>query len=72
MTLNDFNLTLPFRDRTEAGRILANRLRLLAGRPDVVVLALPRGGIPVGAEVGDALHAPLFDLCGTQAGCPGS
>src|SRR5687768_11174400 len=40
-----------FTDRREAGRVLAERLRSYAGRDDVVVLALPRGGVPVGFEV---------------------
>src|SRR5258707_5162554 len=48
-----------FRDRAEAGRFLADRLRGYAGRADVVVLALPRGGVPVGYEVAKSLGAPL-------------
>jgi hypothetical protein len=48
-----------FRDRAEAGRLLADRLRHYAGRDDVIVLALPRGGVPVGHEVARALGAPL-------------
>jgi putative phosphoribosyl transferase len=47
-----------FSDRTEAGRALAARLDHLAGE-DVIVLALPRGGVPVGVEIARALHAPL-------------
>ncbi|MFE6063764.1 alpha/beta family hydrolase [Streptomyces sp. NPDC056431] len=50
-----------FTDRTDAGRQLAARLDHLKGR-DVVVLGLPRGGVPVAAEVADALDAPL-DIC---------
>jgi putative phosphoribosyl transferase len=50
-----------YRDRTEAGRLLAAELREYAGRPDVLVLALPRGGVPVGYEVARALHAS-FDV----------
>jgi putative phosphoribosyl transferase len=48
-----------FRDRAEAGRFLAGKLRAYAGRPDVLVLALPRGGVPVAYEVARALGAPL-------------
>ena len=40
-----------FQDRAEAGRVLAGRLAAYANRPDVLVLALPRGGVPVGFEV---------------------
>jgi predicted phosphoribosyltransferase len=48
-----------FRDRVEAGRLLAERLQSDAGRDDVVVLALPRGGVPVAYEVAKALGVPL-------------
>ena len=48
-----------FSDRREAGRILGRRLERYAGRSDVVVLALPRGGVPVAYEVARALGAPL-------------
>lgn len=47
-----------FSNRTEAGRALAARLGHLAGE-NVIVLALPRGGVPVGAEIARALHAPI-------------
>ena len=47
-----------FHDRTEAGRELAAKLTAYADRPDVLVLALPRGGVPVTAEVARALDAP--------------
>jgi len=50
-----------YRDRSEAGQLLAARLADYADRPDVLVLALPRGGVPVAAEVAHALHAP-FDV----------
>jgi predicted phosphoribosyltransferase len=48
-----------FQNRAEAGKVLAGRLRAYAGRPDVLVLALPRGGVPVAYEVARALGAPL-------------
>ncbi len=48
-----------FRDRVDAGRRLAEKVADLAGRDDVLVLALPRGGVPVGYEVARALAAPL-------------
>lgn len=48
-----------FTNRAEAGRALADRLQAYAGRKDVVVLALPRGGVPVAWEVARALQAPL-------------
>jgi len=51
-----------FRDRKDAGRCLAAALGHLRGRDDLLVLALPRGGVPVAAEVARALRAPL-DLC---------
>jgi predicted phosphoribosyltransferase len=60
-----------FRDRTEAGRVLAERLAAYANRPDVVVLALPRGGVPVAYEVARALHAPLDVFIVRKLGLPG-
>jgi erythromycin esterase-like protein/predicted phosphoribosyltransferase len=61
----------PFRDRTDAGRRLAERLREYAGRDDVVVLALPRGGVPVAFEVARALDAPLDVFLVRKLGVPG-
>ena len=61
----------PFRDRTEAGRLLAERLTDYAGRPDVLVLALPRGGVPVAYEVARALEAPLDVFVVRKLGVPG-
>ena len=60
-----------FRDRVHAGQRLADRLSHLAGRDDVVVLALPRGGVPVGAEVAWALGATLDVLPVRKLGVPG-
>ncbi|TIX38116.1 MAG: phosphoribosyltransferase, partial [Mesorhizobium sp.] len=52
-------MAIIFSDRREAGRRLAGELVRFAGRDDVIVLALPRGGVPVGYEVAQALKAPL-------------
>jgi putative phosphoribosyl transferase len=60
-----------FRDRTEAGQQLATRLTAYAARPDVLVLALPRGGVPVAFEVARALHVPLDVLIVRKLGVPG-
>lgn len=60
-----------FRDRTEAGRLLAERLHQYAGRNDVLVLALPRGGVPVGLEIARALDAPLDLVIVRKLGVPG-
>src|SRR5438105_15135613 len=60
-----------FRDRTEAGRLLATHLGAYAGRPDVLVLALPRGGVPGTAEVAHALGAPLDVYVVRKLGVPG-
>jgi predicted phosphoribosyltransferase len=61
----------PFRDRREAGRVLASLLKSYAGRDDVVVLALPRGGVPVAYEVASALGAPLDVFLVRKLGTPG-
>jgi putative phosphoribosyl transferase len=63
-------MTARYRDRTDAGRRLAARLRQYADRPDVVVLALPRGGVPVAFEVSEALHAPLDVFVVRKLGLP--
>src|SRR5438270_276234 len=61
----------PYRDRTEAGRYLAKKVAGYAGRPDVIVLALPRGGVPVAYEVARALGAPLDVFLVRKLGVPG-
>lgn len=60
-----------FRDRAEAGKQLAAELDEYRGRDDVIVLALPRGGVPVGAEVARALGAPLDVFLVRKIGLPG-
>jgi putative phosphoribosyl transferase len=60
-----------FRDRTDAGRQLAARLTRYADRTDVLVLALPRGGVPVAYEVAKALKAPLDVFLVRKLGVPG-
>jgi|SRR5580704_17191137 putative phosphoribosyl transferase len=60
-----------FRDRSEAGRLLAAKLRNYADRSDVIVLALPRGGVPVAYEVASALRAPLDVFLVRKLGVPG-
>jgi putative phosphoribosyl transferase len=62
---------LPFSDRTDAGRYLATKLVAYQGRADLLVLALPRGGVPVGFEVALALHAPLDVFIVRKLGVPG-
>src|SRR5436190_15554835 len=63
--------TRPFSDRQEAGVELASKLRQYAGRNDVVVLALPRGGVPVAFEVAETLDAPLDIFLVRKIGMPG-
>jgi erythromycin esterase-like protein/predicted phosphoribosyltransferase len=60
-----------FRDRREAGRVLANLLSAYRGRPDVIVLGLARGGIPVAWEVAAELHVPLYVFIVRKLGAPG-
>jgi predicted phosphoribosyltransferase len=62
---------MAFRDRAEAGEILAERLAHFRNRDDVVVLALPRGGVPVAFEVARSLHAPLDVFLVRKLGVPG-
>jgi putative phosphoribosyl transferase len=60
-----------FKNRTEAGRFLAERLSAYANRPDTLVLGLPRGGVPVAYEVAMALNAPLDVFVVRKLGVPG-
>ena len=61
-----------FRDRTEAGRLLGQELKRRLGRNDnLIILALPRGGVPVGFEVAQALDAPLDVFIVRKLGVPG-
>jgi putative phosphoribosyl transferase len=63
-------MTSRFIDRRDAGRQLAARLPSYAGRDDIIVLALPRGGVPVGFEVATALRAPLDVFVVRKLGIP--
>src|ERR1041384_7128613 len=62
---------LPFRNRTEAGTRLARKLSKFADRPNVIVLALPRGGVPVAYEVARELRVPLDVFLVRKLGVPG-
>ncbi|XXY36261.1 phosphoribosyltransferase family protein [Sorangium sp. So ce260] len=62
---------MPFRDRADAGRQLASRLIAYAGREDVTVLALPRGGVLVGFEIAKLLRVPLDVLIARRIVAPG-
>ncbi|MGA2712522.1 MAG: phosphoribosyltransferase [Bryobacteraceae bacterium] len=61
---------LPFADREEAGRLLAEELALRKIDPDAVILALTRGGVPVGFAVADRLHLPLDVIVARKLGVP--
>ncbi len=60
-----------FPNRREAGKALSRSLSAYFGRPDVLVLALPRGGVPVGYEIAAALHVPLDVFTVRKLGVPG-
>lgn len=62
---------MQFLDRTDAGRFLARELEHLRGRPGLLVLALPRGGVPVGYEIARTLSAPLDVFVVRKLGVPG-
>jgi len=64
-------MTRVFDNRVEAGRALARSLSTYRGAPDAIVLALPRGGVPVGFEVAQALGLPLDVLVVRKLGLPG-
>jgi putative phosphoribosyl transferase len=64
-------MRLPYKNRSDAGRTLAEVLQPYAHRPDVLVLALPRGGVPVAHEVAMALGAPLDLMLVRKLGLPG-
>jgi erythromycin esterase-like protein/predicted phosphoribosyltransferase len=65
------NIVLPFEDRHHAGRVLAEKLAHYRGQPNLLVLALPRGGVAVGFEVARALQAPLDIFVVRKLGFPG-
>ena len=64
-------MTAMFKNRHDAGRQLAARMRALAGRPHLVVLGLPRGGVPVAGEVASLLDAALDVFVVRKIGVPG-
>jgi putative phosphoribosyl transferase len=64
-------MTVQFLNREEAGRLLARKLAAYADRPDVIVLALPRGGVVVGQAIAEALGAPLDVFLVRKLGVPG-
>ena len=64
-------MTTSFRDREEAGKVLAEQLIAYADKPEVLILALPRGGVPVAAQVARRLHAPLDVFTVRKLGLPG-
>src|SRR5690606_10907977 len=63
--------TLPYKDRSDAGRTLAHAAQHYADRDDLLILALPRGGVPVAYELAQHLHAPLDVLTVRKLGVPG-
>ncbi len=64
-------MKLPFENRVYAGRLLGQALAKYANRPDVIVLALPRGGVPVGFEAAQTINASLDIMLVRKLGTPG-
>jgi len=64
-------MAIRFDNRQQAGELLATKLTTYADRPEVLVLALPRGGVPVGFAVARALHVPLDIFLVRKLGVPG-
>lgn len=64
-------LRLPFENRIQAGRLLGQALAEYSKRPDVIILALPRGGVPVGFEIARMIDAPLDIMLVRKLGTPG-
>jgi putative phosphoribosyl transferase len=64
-------MELPYKNRTEAGRELANALQPYVNHPDVLVLGLPRGGVPVAYQVTKSLNAPMDLMLVRKLGLPG-
>src|ERR671935_162869 len=63
-------MTTRYRNRSEAGQVLATYLKSYRGRGNLLILALPRGGVPVAYEVARALHAPLDVFLVRKLGVP--
>ena len=70
-SMNDSGITQRFRNRAEAGRLLASHLARYAYRANVLILALPRGGVPVAFEIARALNLPLEVFLARKLGVPG-
>src|SRR3954464_6099040 len=64
-------MSMMFLDRRDAGRMLVQHLASVAGRTDLLVLGLPRGGVPVAFEIATALRAPLDIIVVRKLGVPG-
>ncbi len=69
--MNDNEKIGRFRDRTEAGRLLASQLVHYVSRPNLLILSLPRGGVPVAFEIARTLNAPLDIFLVQKLGVPG-